>query len=103
MGAEVVELAARFVDDRYNATTFDYSDLSPLLNSLSQPPADEGAPFAALLGTIEAAAGKGFDTANPGFLAYIPGGGLFASALAEMMSTASNHVAPLRTLKVAIP
>lgn len=91
MGAEVVELVTRFVEDRYQAPTSDYSDLAPLLASLSQPPPDHGAPLGTLLGAIESAAAKGFDPANPGFVAYIPGGGLYASALADFVACVINR------------
>lgn len=34
---------------------------------------------------------KSFNTAGPGYLAYIPGGGLFATALADLISDATNR------------
>lgn len=91
MGAEVVDLVTQFVEDRYEATTSDYSDLEPLLASLSGPPPDQSNSLTKLLETIETAAGKGFDTANPGFVGYIPGGGLYASALADFIACAINR------------
>ena len=91
MGSEVVDLVTRFVDDRYAAASSDYTDLAPLLASLSSPPPEHGTPFHELLETIETAAGKGFDTANPGFVGYIPGGGLFASALADFVACVLNR------------
>ena len=66
MGHEVVELAARFIEDRYSAPTSDYSGVESLLNSLSGPPAEGPTPLVELLETIEGAAAKGFDPANPG-------------------------------------
>ena len=91
MGIDVVDLVARFIEDRYSARTSDYSDLEPLLASLSKPPPDEAARLPDLLAMIESAAAKGFDTANPGFVAYIPGGGLFASALADFIACTINR------------
>ena len=91
MGAEAVDLAARFVDDRYGAVASDYTDLEPLLASLAGPPPDQGVAFSELLNTIETAAGKGFDPANPGFVAYIPGGGLYASAVADFIACVLNR------------
>jgi aromatic-L-amino-acid/L-tryptophan decarboxylase len=91
MGDEVLELATRFIEDRYSAPTSDYSDIDALLASLSGPPPDEPTPLSKLLGTIETAAGKGFDTANPGFVGYIPGGGLYASALADFVACVINR------------
>jgi aromatic-L-amino-acid/L-tryptophan decarboxylase len=91
MGLEVVELVSRFIDDRYDAPTSDYTDLEPLLASLSAPPSDNGTPLPGLLETIEVAAGKGFDPANPGFVGYIPGGGLYAAALADFIACCVNR------------
>ncbi|MDT7545199.1 MAG: hypothetical protein QOE99_1309 [Actinomycetota bacterium] len=91
MGTAVVELLSRFVDGRYDARTSDYTELEPLLAALAAPPPDQGGDLTSLLATIEAAAGKGFDPANPGFVGYIPGGGLYASALADFMACVLNR------------
>jgi aromatic-L-amino-acid decarboxylase len=91
MGAAVVELVARFIDGRYHAPSSDYTDLEPLLESLDVPPPEEGAPLPQLLDLVERAADKGFDTANPGFAAYIPGGGLYSAALGDFIACAVNR------------
>ena len=91
MGEEVLSLVTRFIDDRYEAPSADYSDLGPLLASLSAAPASEGTGLAGLLRMIDRAAGKGFDTANPGFAAYIPGGGLYVAALADFIACCVNR------------
>lgn len=91
MGAEVLALVTRFIDERYEAASADYTDLEPLLAELSAPPTGEGAELAGLLATIERAAGKGFDTANPGFTGYIPGGGLYVAALADLIACCVNR------------
>ena len=98
MGADVVQLASRFVDDRYTARTSDYTALDALLPSLAAAPPAAGRPLADLLDLIDTAAGKGFDTANPGFVGYIPGGGLYASALADFLACVVN-----RYTGVAVP
>lgn len=92
MGNEVVDFVSRFVDDRYAAANSDYSDLEPLLAELAAPPPREGAAaLQPLLETIGRAASKGFDPTNPGFCAYIPGGGLYAAALADFIACALNR------------
>jgi aromatic-L-amino-acid decarboxylase len=91
MGDEALELATRFIEERYEAKTSDYSSLDPLLASLDRAPRSEPQPLSSLLDTIEIAAGKGFDTANPGFVGYIPGGGLYASALADFIACVINR------------
>jgi len=91
MGADVVELVSRFIDQRYQAPSVDYTDLEPLLDSLAISPAEDGIPLHQLLDLIERAAGKGFDTANPGFAAYIPGGGLYSAALGDFIACSMNR------------
>src|SRR5687767_4447068 len=88
MGGEVVDAVAAFVDGRYDARTSDFTDLPALLSALAVPPPVSGTGLSQLLDTIGIAAGKGFDPANPGFVAYIPGGGLYASALADFLACA---------------
>lgn len=97
MGREVVDLVAAFVEARYDAPTSDYSDLGPLLEALSAPPGAGPTPLGDLLGTVSTAAGKGFDTANPGFVGYIPGGGLYAAALADFVACAVNRYTGVST------
>lgn len=89
MGGAVVDVLSRF--DRYAAPTSDYSHLEPLLADLSAAPPREGGDLDDLLATVLRAAGKGFDTANPGFMAYIPGGGLYAAALGDFMACVVNR------------
>lgn len=91
MGSAVVDFVTRFIDDRYAARTSDYGDLEPLLGELRSPPPASGRSLDDLLSTIATAAGKGFDTANPGFVGYIPGGGLYASALADFIACVINR------------
>lgn len=47
--------------------------------------------FPAVLSTVRKAASFGFETAGPGYLAFIPGGGLYAAALADFMATCLNR------------
>jgi aromatic-L-amino-acid decarboxylase len=90
-GAAAVEFAARFIDERYTAASSDYDELDPLLSALDAAPALAGRPLDELLATIGSAAAKGFDTANPGFVGYIPGGGLYAAALGDFLACVVNR------------
>lgn len=52
----------------------------------------EGRPFEELLELLfERAVPKSLNTAGPGYLAYIPGGGLFASVLADLIAGSVNR------------
>src|SRR5581483_762222 len=50
-------------------------------------PPEQGGEFPPLVELVDAIARNSADNAGPGFLAYIPGGGLFASSLADLLST----------------
>src|SRR5262245_61736578 len=91
IGAAAVELASRFIDERYTTVASDYDGLDELLPELGQPPPNDGVPLSRLLTTLKTAAGKGFDTANPGFVGYIPGGGLYAAAIGDFLACVVNR------------
>lgn len=52
---------------------------------------EAGAPFASILDTVFDAVPTSFNTAGPGYLAYIPGGGVFPSAIAQLVANAVNR------------
>ena len=56
-----------------------------------EPAPEQGArDFAGLVQVIREAAGFGFETAGPGFLGYVPGGGLWTVAIADMLASSLN-------------
>ncbi len=63
-----------------------------LARSLAEPLPERGSCFQDILDLLfERAIPKSFNTAGPGYLAYIPGGGLFHSAVADLISDAVNR------------
>jgi aromatic-L-amino-acid decarboxylase len=63
-----------------------------LARSLVEPLPEEGTDFSALLAFLfDRAIPKSFNSAGPGYLGYIPGGGLFHAALAELIAGATNR------------
>jgi aromatic-L-amino-acid/L-tryptophan decarboxylase len=91
IGTAAVEFASRFVDGRYDAPSHDYDDVEALVRSLAGPPPREGRALDELIDVIDRAASKGFDTANPGFVGYIPGGGLYAAAIGDFLACVVNR------------
>jgi aromatic-L-amino-acid decarboxylase len=98
MGEAALAFLGRFIEGLPAAPA---SDLD--LVDLGDPrplPEEAGHPLAPLLQAVEQGARKGFNTAGPGYLAYIPGGGLFAAALADFLACGVNryvgvwHAAP---------
>jgi glutamate/tyrosine decarboxylase-like PLP-dependent enzyme len=95
MASAVVELVADFVeglpDAPANGAARSDLDVDLDLDALLRPPAEEPGELAGLLAVVRDAAGAAVETAGPGYLAYVPGGGLYASALAEMLARALNR------------
>ena len=57
-----------------------------------EPVPVSGTPFEEILATLfDDAVPTSFNTAGPGYLAYIPGGGLFPSAVADLIANAINR------------
>jgi aromatic-L-amino-acid/L-tryptophan decarboxylase len=87
-----LELLMRFVDGLPAAPTLDVDGAFELARELrAAPPPEEGVPLGEALSTVERAAGKAIETAGPGYLAYIPGGGLFTSAVGEWVAQGLNR------------
>jgi len=63
-----------------------------LARSLVESLPEKGQPYAELLDLLfQEAIPKSFNTAGPGYLAYIPGGGIFHSAVADLIANAVNR------------
>jgi aromatic-L-amino-acid decarboxylase len=63
-----------------------------LCRALDEPAPEDGSDLDPLLELVfETCAPRSFTTAGPGYLAYIPGGGLFPAALADLISNTTNR------------
>ena len=63
-----------------------------LARSLAEPLPREGTPFPRLLDLLfERAIPRSINSAGPGYLAYVPGGGLFHSAVADLIAGSVNR------------
>lgn len=70
----------------------DVANATELARSLAGPLPEAGRPLAEALELLfDRAVPASFNTASPGYLAYIPGGGLFASALADLIGSSVNR------------
>ncbi len=71
----------------------DVEGAAELARDLFEPePPEAGIPAAEILDLLfDRAIPKSFNTAGPGYLAYIPGGGVFAAAVADLISDATNR------------
>jgi aromatic-L-amino-acid/L-tryptophan decarboxylase len=59
--------------------------------AVRESPPEEGGEFKPLMETIELAAAKAYGTTGPGYLPFIPGGGLFTATLADFLATGINR------------
>lgn len=80
-----------FFDGLSTAPASDLDGAEELAQKLREAVPAQGAPFGGLLPMIRQAATKGLETAGPGYMAYVPGGGLFAAALADLLANALNR------------
>ncbi|MCB9673343.1 MAG: aminotransferase class V-fold PLP-dependent enzyme [Alphaproteobacteria bacterium] len=62
-----------------------------LLEAVSRPPPDFPGDIASLLSLVGRAAHQSYQTSGPSYLGYIPGGGIFTSALAGFLGAGMNR------------
>jgi aromatic-L-amino-acid decarboxylase len=80
------------VDSLPKQPSADVEGGAALARSLAEPLPETGTPAEQLLELLfERVIPRSFNTAGPGYLAYIPGGGLPQSAVADLVSNATNR------------
>jgi aromatic-L-amino-acid decarboxylase len=62
-----------------------------LVRELLAPPPEQPGDLASVLDRLERAIGYAYETAGPGYFAYVPGGGLFAAAVADLYARVTNR------------
>ncbi|WP_157247734.1 pyridoxal phosphate-dependent decarboxylase family protein [Nonomuraea typhae] len=90
MGLAALEFAEAYVGKLADLPASVLDDAHQLAADLREPAPEHGRPFPELLDTVARGAASGVTTAGPGYLAYIPGGGLYASVLATFLAAAAN-------------
>jgi len=88
LGNDVLDFVVDFIDARATAPA---ADLDHPLPSDTDDPLDY----------IKHAAAKAVDPAGPGYLAFIPGGGLYTAALADFITAAVNRYTTVAALAPA--
>ena len=69
----------------------DLDGAEQLRASFREPFREEAGAIEELLARLGGAVAKSFNTAGPGYFAFIPGGGLYAAALADYVALATNR------------
>jgi aromatic-L-amino-acid decarboxylase len=86
MGEAAVAYAIDFLGRRADAPSHGFDRAVEAADEHKEAPPEVGGDFAPLLELVETIAHHATDNAGPGFLGYIPGGGLYAASLADFLS-----------------
>jgi aromatic-L-amino-acid decarboxylase len=93
LGRAALQFSADFIEARASApaSAVDESAWQLAQHVLDTPPPENGRDFGDLLKLIDGASAKAFDTTGPGYMAFIPGGGLYAAAIASLLGAVTNR------------
>jgi len=91
MGEATVSFLIDFVRSQAGAPAGGVTGGLEAARALREAPPEAGGEFEPLMRAVESAAVHAFGTTTPGYLAYIPGGGLFTAALADFLATGINR------------
>ena len=86
-----VDFVSGFIRDLDEAPASDVEGATELAAAIVGEIEDGGTPFEELLDVVAQGAARAVNNAGPGFLAYIPGGGLYATALADFLADSVNR------------
>jgi len=90
--AAVTERLIAYIQSLPEQPAADLQGGAEVAQSLAEDLPESGTPVSDLLTLLfEHAVSKGLNTAGPGYLAYIPGGGLYHSAVADLAANALNR------------
>src|SRR3989442_2200059 len=91
----LIDACAGFVVDQIDSLpsqpSWDVEGAEPVAGGFVEPPPESGRDIGAVLERLRPAVAKSFNTAGPGYLAFIPGGGIPAAALADFVACAVNR------------
>src|SRR5262245_41403129 len=91
----LIETCANYVvehiDSLPSQPSFDLEWAGPIAASFDEAAPEQGRPIESLLDRLRPAVAKSFTTAGPGYLAFIPGGGVPAAAVADFVACAVNR------------
>jgi aromatic-L-amino-acid decarboxylase len=96
------EFAVDFIHDLDDAPASDLDGATELASRIAGDISEDGASFEELLDVVGDAARRAVSNAGPGFLAYIPGGGLYATAIADFIADCVNRYVTMWSVAPAI-
>ncbi len=91
MGEAAVSYLIRFIQGLDDAPAEATEGALDLARRLRAAPPEHGGKFASVFAEAQEAISRTFEYAGPGYLAYIPGGGLYTAALADFIAQGVNR------------
>ena len=91
IAGKAVDFVVDFISALPDAPHVDLEGLSEALDQIRSDAPEGGTAFDRLLEQVGLGARKAFNPAGPGYMAFIPGGGLFAAAIADLISLSVNR------------
>jgi aromatic-L-amino-acid decarboxylase len=91
MGEAAVDFLIDFIHGLDDAPMSNVQGGLDLARSLRASPPEEGGSFDEVFADFKAAAAAAYETCGPGYLPYVPGGGLFAASLAQFLAMGVNR------------
>lgn len=92
MGYAAVDAAVEHIKDLPKAPRSNLDDSLEIVKSLREPPPEKGTDFETLLDFImKKVIPLSINTPHPAYMGYIPGGGLYPSAVADFLGAATNR------------
>src|SRR5467141_3242813 len=92
---QIIDACAAYVvahiDSLPEQPSFDVDGAAELASTFDEPAPDQGRPIEAILARLGPAVAKSFNTAGPGYLAFIPGGGIPSAAMADLIACGVNR------------
>jgi len=86
-----MEQAIRYVEELPQMPSSDLQAAREVAATFREPLPETAQQIDSLLPRLDAAARKGFNTAGPGYLAFIPAGGVYPSAVGDYLALAYNR------------
>jgi aromatic-L-amino-acid/L-tryptophan decarboxylase len=91
MGESALAFIVRFIETLPDQPASEMEGALEMARGLREPMPEDPSPFQDLLKVVEEGATKGFNTTGPGYVPYVPGGGIYAAALADFLATSVNR------------
>ena len=90
--AQAMDQIVAYIESLPDQPAADVQGAAELARTVMEPVPESGTPFSDLLDLLfEHLIPKSFNTGGPGYLAYIPGGGIFHAALADLIADSVNR------------